>query len=497
MLRNYSKLRLVSFRFMHLQIALKILGILLMVFSITMVPPIIVSLIYDDGAMIAFADTFALTLISGFVLWILFLRHDAEMRIKDGFLITTMFYLLLGAVGAIPLIQESSIGLSWPNALFESFSGLTTTGSTVLTQIDSLPESVLFYRQQLQWLGGMGIIVLAVAILPMLGIGGMQLYRAETPGPVKDSKLTPRIKQTALALWSIYLGITVICALAYWLAGMTLFDAICHSFSTVAIGGFSTHDASIGYFDSPLIESIAIFFMVLAGMNFGLHFFAFRERTIGHYLRDDEVQFYLAILIATTIVVSGFLYHSAEYDGLQAIRYATFQVVSVFTTTGFATADFSEWPSMLPYLIFFGAFTGACAGSTGGGMKVMRVMLIAKQGLREIHRLIHPNAIFPIKMNKRPVSNGVIEAVWGFFSVYVILFLFMLLAMVATGMDFLSAFSAVAAAINNLGPGLGSVAYHYSDISDSAKIILCFAMILGRLEIFTLLVLFTPMFWRK
>lgn len=468
-----------------------------MMFSITMLPPILVSLIYGDGAYSAFLDTFGITLISGFVLWLIFVREQADMRIRDGFLITTMFYLILGAVGALPLVQQTGIGMSWPDAIFESFSGLTTTGATVLTGIDYLPESILFYRQQLQWLGGMGIIVLAVAILPMLGIGGMQLYRAETPGPVKDSKLTPRIKQTALALWSIYLGLTITCAFAYWIAGMTFFDAICHSFSTVAIGGFSTHDASIGYFNSPLIESIAVFFMILAGINFGLHFFSFRERTVGHYLRDDEVRFYLTILLITSIVVAAILYETAKYDLTTSIRYAIFQVVSIFTTTGFSTTDFSNWPSMLPYLIFFGAFTGACAGSTGGGMKVMRVMLICRQGLREIHRLIHPNAIFPVKINKRPVSNKVIEAVWGFFSVYVIMFLFMLLAMVATGLDFISAFSAVAASINNLGPGLGSVAYHYGDISDTAKIILSFAMILGRLEIFTLLVLFTPMFWRK
>lgn len=482
---------------MHFRTTLKVLGILLMMFSITMLPPLIVSLIYQDGAYFAFVDTFGFTLISGFILWLMFVRDKAEMRIKDGFLITTMFYLILGAVGALPLIQQTGIGMSWPNAIFESFSGLTTTGATVLTNIDDLPKSILFYRQQLQWLGGMGIIVLAVAILPMLGIGGMQLYRAETPGPVKDSKLTPRIKQTALALWSIYLGLTFTCALAYWVAGMSLFDAICHSFSTVAIGGFSTHDASIGYFNSPLIEAVAIFFMILAGINFGLHFFSFRERTIGHYLRDDEVRFYLAILFITTLVVSVMLYQSAQLEAGTAFRHAVFQVVSIFTTTGFATTDFSNWPSMLPYLVFFGAFTGACAGSTGGGMKVMRVMLICKQGLREIHRLIHPNAIFPVKINRRPVSNRVIEAVWGFFSVYVIMFLFMLLAMVATGLDFISAFSAVAASINNLGPGLGTVAYHYNDISDAAKIILSFAMILGRLEIFTLLVLFTPMFWRK
>ncbi len=482
---------------MRFRTTLKVLGALLMMFSITMLPPLAVSIMYEDGAYRAFVDTFGLTLISGFVLWAGFFREQSDMRIKDGFLITALFYFILGAVGAIPLVQDTGIGLTWPNALFESFSGLTTTGATVLTGIDHLPQSILFYRQQLQWLGGMGIIVLAVAILPMLGIGGMQLYRAETPGPVKDSKLTPRIKQTALALWSIYLGLTVACALAYWAAGMSLFDAICHSFSTVAIGGFSTHDASLGYFDSPMIEAVAIFFMVLAGINFGLHFFSFRERTVGHYLKDDEVKFYLYILLITTVIVAVMLFQLASYGPLQALRLAAFQVVSIFTTTGFATTDFSLWPSMLPYLVFFGAFTGACAGSTGGGMKVMRVMLICKQGLREIHRLIHPNAIFPVKINKRPVSNRIIEAVWGFFSVYVILFLFMMLAIVATGLDFLSAFSAVAASINNLGPGLGAVAYHYADITDTAKIILCFAMILGRLEIFTLLVLFTPMFWRK
>lgn len=482
---------------MHIQIAFRILGSLLMMFSGTMLPPLFFSWLYDDGVAIIFIETFAITFASGLVMWLVFRGNKAEMRIKDGFLVTFLFYVALGAFGALPLMQSAGINLSVPDALFESFSGLTTTGATVITNIDSLPESILFYRQQLQWLGGMGIIVLAVAILPMLGIGGMQLYRAETPGPVKDSKLTPRIKETALALWSIYLGLTTACGLAYWAAGMTWFDALCHSFSTVAIGGFSTHDASIGYFDSPLIESVAIFFMVVSGINFGLHFFAWKERTVFHYLQDDEVKFYLTILGLGIAAVTVGLVVTNTYPALTAFRMATFEVVSIFTTTGFATDDFSQWPNLLPYLIFFGAFTGACAGSTGGGMKVMRVMLICKQGLREIHRLIHPNAIFPIKLNRRPVSTSIVEAIWGFFSIYVIVFLFMHLAMVASGMDFLTAFSAVGASINNLGPGLGDVAHHYGDISDAAKIILCFAMMLGRLEIFTLLVLFTPMFWRK
>lgn len=482
---------------MHIQIAIRVLGILMMLFSITMIPPIIVSLIYQDGIEIIFLRALAVTFTAGFFLWLTCHRYDADLRIKDGFLITVLYYLALGIFGALPFVDDQGPDLSLPDGLFESFSGLTTTGATVIIGLEQLPESILFYRQQLQWLGGMGIIVLAVAILPMLGVGGMQLYRAETPGPVKDSKLTPRIKETALALWSIYLGLTTACALAFWAAGMSLFDAICHSFSTVAIGGFSTHDASIGYFDSALIESIAIGFMILAGINFGLHFFAFKERSAGAYLKDDEVKFYLSILLVASAVIILGLWYETSADTGDAIRLGLFHIVSVFTTTGFTTDDFAGWPGMLPYLVFFGAFTGACAGSTGGGMKVIRVLLICKQGLREVHRLIHPNAVFPIKVNQRRMPEQIMESVWGFFSVYVIVFLFMQLALIMTGMDFVSAFSAVGATINNLGPGLGQVAQNYAGITDSAKVMLCFTMMLGRLEIFTLLVLFSPMFWRK
>ena len=482
---------------MHIQITIKVLGILLMMFSVTMLPPILVSLIYSDGLQDVFIATFGITFAAGFVLWLLFFRNQADMRIKDGFLVTVFFYIALGAFGALPFADERGLGLPMPDALFESFSGLTTTGATLLVGLDVMPESMLFYRQQLQWLGGMGIIVLAVAILPMLGVGGMQLYRAETPGPVKDSKLTPRIKETAIALWSIYLGLTAICALAYMAAGMSGFDAICHSFSTIAIGGFSTHDASLGHFNSGTVEIVAIVFMIIAGINFGLHFFAIKERSLLHYLRDDEVKFYLFMLVTATALVALLLWHENVHEGGGAIRAALFGVVSIFTTTGFTTDDFSAWPGMLPYLVFFGAFTGACAGSTGGGMKVIRVMLICKQGLREVHRLIHPNAVFPVKVNHRRVSGQIMEAVWGFFSIYVIVFLFMQLALVFTGMDFLTAFSAVGATLNNLGPGLGSVAQNYAGISDTAKLLLCFTMALGRLEIFTLLVLFSPMFWKK
>jgi len=482
---------------MHIQIAMRVLGILMMFFSITMLPPIIVSLVYEDGIETVFLRALAITFVVGFFLWLIFHRYNAEMRIKDGFLITVLYYLALGIFGALPFLDDQGPNLTIPDGLFESFSGLTTTGATVIVGLDYLPESILFYRQQLQWLGGMGIIVLAVAILPMLGVGGMQLYRAETPGPVKDSKLTPRIKETALALWSIYLGLTAVCATAYWVAGMSLFDAICHSYSTIAIGGFSTHDASLSYFDSAFIESIAIFFMALSGINFGIHFFAFKARSARIYFRDDEVKFYLVILLVGSIVVITGLWYETSFSSKDVIRLGLFHIVSIFTTTGFVIDDFSNWPGMLPFLVFFGAFTGACAGSTGGGIKVIRVLLICKQGLREVHRLIHPNAVFPVKVNQRRMPGQIMEAVWGFFSIYVIVFLFMQLALIMTGMDFVTAFSAVGATINNLGPGLGSVAKNYANITDSAKMMLCFTMTLGRLEIFTLLVLFSPMFWRK
>ena len=385
---------------MHFQITAKILGILLVVFSATIVPPILVALVFDEPLLVFFR-AFGITFTFGATLWVLFSRSKADMRTKEGFLITVFFYIALGSFGAVPFIDDKGLGLSIPDGLFESFSGLTTTGATVLQGLDQMPKSILYYRQQLQWLGGMGIIVLAVAILPMLGIGGMQLYRTETPGPVKDSKLTPRIKETALALWSIYLGLTVACATSYFVAGMTVFDSICHSFSTIAIGGFSTHDSSIGFFESQLIETVCIIFMLIASLNFALHFFALKEKTARHYLQDDEVKFFISIVVVSILLVTLLLLNESVYSANTALRMSTFEVVSIFTTTGYTTAGFSSWPSIIPVFIFFGAFTGACAGSTGGGMKAIRVLLIWKQGLREVHRLIHPHAMFPVKVNHR------------------------------------------------------------------------------------------------
>jgi trk system potassium uptake protein TrkH len=343
----------------------------------------------------------------------------------------------------------------------------------------------------------MGIVALAVAVLPMLGIGGMQLYRAESPGPVKDNKLVPRLAETAKALWYIYVALTLVCALAYWVVGMDVFDAISHSFATVAIGGFSTHDASIAYFDSAAVEVVAVVFMFIAGINFALHFTAWTRRSVKHYLSDPELRFYGFILLLVSLITIIVLRVTNSYGLTDSVIKGLFQAVSIATTTGFTSADFSSWPSFLPYMLFYAAIIGACAGSTGGGMKVVRILLIFKQGLREVQRLIHPRAEIPIKLGKNPVPGRVVEAVWGFFAVYVMVFMAMLLALLATGLDIITAFSAVGACINNLGPGLADVALTYGDLPAAAKWILCLAMLMGRLEVFTLLVLFTPTFWRK
>ena len=482
---------------MHPAVILRILGLLLMVYSSTMLLPALIALIHGDGGGRQFLYAFAITLVAGLLCWLPVQNRKQDLRVRDGFIIVVLFWSVLGVFGAIPFMLGDQPNMDVADAVFESISGLTTTGATVISGIDHLPKSILFYRQQLQWLGGMGIIVLAVAILPMLGVGGMQLYRAEAPGPVKDNKLTPRITETAKALWYIYVSLTVACALAYWLCGMTPFDAISHSFSTVAIGGFSTHDASIGYYDSASIELVTVAFMILAGINFGLHFLAWRRRNIFSYHQDPEFRFYLTVLFSISLLVFIGLLVTSEYsDPLLAARHALFETVSIGTTTGYGVADFSAWHPLLATALIMGSFVGACAGSTGGGIKAIRVYLMFKQGLREIRRLIHPNAVMIIKLSNKAVPDRVIEAVWGFFGIYLISFCVLFLAMLATGLDFISGFSAVAACLNNLGPGIGTVAVHYGDISDTAKWILCFAMLLGRLEIFTLLVLFTPMFWR-
>ena len=480
---------------MRLGPILRVTGGLLMLFSVAQLAPAVVALIYDEPTIDVFAISFLGSIGVGAVLW-LSGRGRVELRSRDGFLITVLFYLGLGLIGAVPLYLAPHVTSSFTDAAFESLSGLTTTGATVVTGLDELPRSILFYRQLLQWMGGMGIIVLAVAVLPMLGVGGMQLYRTESPGPVKDAKLTPRIAQTAKALWFIYLGLTIACTGAYWVAGMGVFDAICHAFSTVAIGGFSTHDASLGFFDSAAVESVAIAFMIISGMSFALHFAVLARRRFSIYARDAELRLYLSVLAVAAVVVIGTLaLHPASTSA--PIRDGLFHAVSIATTTGFTTTDHGAWPAVATVVMVFTAFAGGCAGSTAGGLKMYRVLLIYRQGLREIRRLIHPNGVFLIKFGDQLVPDRAVDAVWGFFAVYLIAFVVMVCVLLGiSDLDFLSAFSAVAANLNNLGPGLGEVALNYQSLPASVKWVLMLAMLLGRLEIFTLLVVLTPEYWR-
>ncbi|GAB3283489.1 TrkH family potassium uptake protein [Parahaliea aestuarii] len=481
---------------MHIGTTLRVLGILLMLFSSTMLVPLVIGLIADDHTVEGFLVALSITFFSGLAMWLPARASRHELRIRDGFLITSLFWTVLGLFGALPFAFEDALDLSPTEAIFESISGLTTTGATVITGLDSLPHSILIYRQMLQWLGGIGIIVVAVAVLPMLGIGGMQLYRAEIPGPTKDSKLTPRITETAKALFSVYLALTVVCALCYHLAGMSTFDAIAHAFSTVAIGGFSTHDTSMAWFESNTILLICSVFMCISAMNFGLHYLAWRRRSLRHYLGDSETKFFSSIVLVCIAITCGYLILSGVIAPEDALVHGLFQAISITTTTGFASENFALWPTFLPVMLLMFSFMGGCVGSTGGGIKAMRLMLIFKQGIRELKQLVHPQAVIPLKMGKRRVDAAVVSAVWSFFAVYMFSFITILLLLMGTGMDFITAFSAVAASLNNLGPGLGDVAANYAGISETAKGLLCFAMLLGRLEVFTLLVLFTPMFWR-
>ena len=475
----------------------RILGLLLTMFSSAMLIPVLVSLIFSDNAWPAFIGSFFIILGSGLVIWWPVRHEKRELRLRDGFLVVALFWVVLSLFGAAPFLLVEYPQMTFTNAVFESVSGLTTTGATVLSDLHTLPKSILFYRQQLQWFGGLGIIVLAVAVLPILGVGGMQLYRAETPGPVKDSRLTPRITETAKALWYVYLGITILCGASYWAAGMSFFDAICHAFSTVAIGGFSTYDASIGHFNSTLIDMIAVIFMFIAGVNFSLHFLAWRHRSLGSYLLDPEFRAYVKVLGFVSVFVLVYLYLSGYYSTLsETFTKGLFQVVSIGTTTGFTTADFSVWPGALPIILILSSFIGGCAGSTAGGMKVIRWLLMYKQGLAEVQRLVHPSAEIPVKLGSMSVNHRVINAVWGFFAVYVVIFGVLLIVQLASGLDPVSSFAAVAATLNNLGPGLGQVSTGFSDIGSVGKWSAVCGMLLGRLEIFTLLVLITPTFWK-
>lgn len=474
--------------------ALRVVSVLSLGFSLTMLPPVLVSLWYRDYQEVHFLKAFLIAVVLSGVAWLFTRKNQAPLRRRDGFVVVAAFWTALSLLGALPFLFGSHLVLV--DAVFESVSGFTTTGATVFTDLESLPRSILYYRQQLQWLGGIGLVVLAVAVLPLLGIGGMRIYQAETPGPIKDDKLTPRLAHSARALWIIYIALTGLCAAAYWLAGMSLFDAVCHSFSTISTGGFSTHDASIGYFKSELIESVATLFMLVGGINFSIHYLALRGKRLTPYVRDVEVRSFLLFVLGGVVLTTFMLWQAGVYEGWNhALVSAYFEIVSIITSTGFGADDFTQWPLFMPLFLILLSFVGGCGGSTAGGMKVMRVLLLFKQGSREIENLIHPRSVRPIKVGNKTISERTVAAVWGFFAMYVLAFVTLTLAMMATGLDQVTAFSAVTTSLNNLGPGLGEVAYNFASVSPAAKGISALAMLLGRLEIFTILVLFMPSYW--
>ena len=476
---------------------LRALGMVIMLFGLTILSPLILSNAVDDGAQTAYDEAFALAMLCGLFLWYRYRREKREMNVRDGFLMVVLVWTVLPAFAALPLMLQ--LGISHTDAYFEAMSGLTTTGSTVLSNIDSLPMSINLWRHQLVWVGGMGLIVLAIAILPLLGIGGRQMFQAETPGPMKDAKMTPRIAETAKGLYVVYLAVTVLCLASYRLAGMSWFDAVCHTFSTMGLGGFSTHDASFGYFDSPAIEAVSILFMMIAGMNFGTLFLAAHGRSLRPYLRDPEARWFVAVCFVSIVFIAIYIWKDGAYADLgTALRHSAFNVVSIATTTGYASVDYAQWPVFAPLWMLFLCSFATSAGSTGGGIKMARALLLYKQVHREIVRAMHPKAAYSVRIGGQVVPQGILFAVLAFAFMYMVSIATLTLVLAFTGLDIVTAFTAIVACINNTGPGLGQVgpSTTYAVLDDFQTWVCIFAMLLGRLEIFTLLVVLTPSFWR-
>lgn len=475
----------------------RIFGAIIALSSLVTAPPLLIAWWLDEATKAAFLDSLLLIAAAGLMLWYPVRNAVYDLRLRDGFLVTAALWIIASLVTSVPFMLAAP-HLSFTNAVFESTSGLTTTGATVISGLDALPRSMLFYRQSLNFLGGMGIVILAVAILPMLKVGGMQLFRAETTGPTRDNKLTPRITETARALWFVYLGLNALCAAAYWIGGMSLFDAVCHAMSTVASGGFSTHDASFGYWDSPLLEGIAAVLMLMAAINFGMHWYAWRRATIQHYQADPELRAMLLIALVVGLLVSLQLWLGGRFDGFgESLRHGMFQAISNVSNNGYVTTDYSQWPGAAPLLLLLVAFIGGCSGSTSGGMKVARWQMLVRQALREIRQLVHPKGQFVVKVGGKRVSESVVISVGGFFTLYLLSFLVLVLVLAATGVEVGTATYAIAACLNNLGAGAGEIALHFESLGDFATWVCSFSMILGRLEVFTILVLLTPQFWNE
>lgn len=476
-----------------------IFGLVIMGFSGLMGTCLITSYFADDGATSAFLQGVLITLLTGALLFFSTLRVPKKVSRQTGFLLVAITWSLTPIFCTIPLLYYFP-GMSFVDAYFEAASGLTTTGATVLSGLDELPMSINLWRHELNWIAGMGIIIFAVAILPILGIGGMQLYIAETPGSVKESDLPPRIAQTAKALWMVYAGISVACILSLKLAGMSWFDAVCHAFSAMSLGGFSTHDNSIGYFNSIPIESVLTVFQLIAAINFATHFVAIGKRSFQPYVIDMEARAFLALVLGSCVLAASVLWHEETYpDFFTALRHATFNLVTIATDCGYATQDFNQWPIFVPMWMLFLCCLTASSGSTGGGIRMIRTIILLKQARLELFKFIHPQAIRPLKIGDQVINNSIVTSVTGFIFMYFMCVVILIFTLLLSGMDFISALSAVIACFNNAGPGLNQVgpATNYASLSDIQKMVCTFAMLLGRVQIFSMIILFLPEFWKK
>ena len=467
---------------------------MLMMFAGTLMIPIVTSLSFSDGNLQTFIVSLLVFFIIGTLLYFPNSKiKSSDIKSKEGFLIVVLFWLILSLFGSLPFILDKDLSLSFVDALFESISGWTTTGATIIDDLENLSPSILIYRQMLQWLGGMGIVILALAILPMLGVGGMQLYKAESTGPIKDNKISPRIAETAKSLWRVYIGLTIACALLYFFAGMSIFDSVAHSFSTIAIGGFSTYNDSIGHFNSPIIEFVCIIFMLLAALNFILHFLAVKSGSIAIYFKDTEVRSFTFIIIIFLSLI--YVFHLVNNSDIP-LRHIIFQLISFITTSGFTSTSYESWPSFIVFTLLLVSFFGACAGSTGGGIKIIRVVLVLKLLKKGLLRILHPTAQVPVKINDQAISDEVASNIYDFIVFYILSYMILSFLLLIFGNDIATSFSSVASCLNNLGPAVGDAVNSYSSLSTSSKYVLSFTMILGRLEIYTLLIILTPYFWK-
>ena len=484
---------------MNFRLCSYILGTFLVFLGLLLVVPIICSLIYQDGDQYAFLITSLITLIFGFILRELNkkAKYITEINRKEGFIIVLLCWVSASLFGALPYILIPVFS-NPVEALFESIAGFTTTGSSVIDDLSVLPHGILFYRSFTQWLGGMGIIVLALAILPKLSVGGMQLMGLESPGPITE-KITPKISETAKKLWIVYIGLSFLLMLILYLCGLPIFDSIVTSFSTLSTGGFSINNASIAGYNSPLVEIVLTIFMFIAGINFLLLFFLFTRR-FHKIFKDSELKFYFLIVILFIVVVSIDLWINNYYEFPQALRHSAFQVVSILTTTGFSSVDFAHWPIYTIFLLFTLMFVGACAGSTSGSIKVVRILILIKKGLKEINQLIKPRAVLPIRLNQKVIKEDIISSVTSFFLLYILVFILSVVVLLTfEEISILGALSTIAASLGNVGPAFEELgpthSYHF--LTSYSKLWLCLLMIIGRLELYTVLVIFTPMFWKK